>query len=66
MSSGCEVHPDDTTGRCTCDAANADCPHNQICRTVTPYDNLCTPNDAGGCVDAFQDVNLCPNYCFYD
>lgn len=61
----CEVAPANTSGRCTCDGANADCPHSQVCRTVSPFVNRCTPNDAGGCVNSFQDVNLCPNYCFY-
>lgn len=65
-TSSCELAPAATSGRCTCDAANADCPLGQICRTVTPFNNRCTPDSAAQCDDAFQDVNLCPNYCFYD
>ncbi|MBL8947911.1 MAG: hypothetical protein JNK45_32355 [Myxococcales bacterium] len=61
----CELAPAATTGRCTCDAANADCPLGQLCRTVSPFANRCTPNGDGNCVNSFQDVNLCPNYCFY-
>lgn len=65
-TSTCDTAPANTSGRCTCDGANADCPHSQVCRTVSPFANRCTPNDVGGCVNDFQDVNLCPNYCFYE
>lgn len=65
-TSTCDPAPAATSGRCTCDAANADCPLGQVCRTVTPFNNRCTPNSAANCVDAFQDIDLCPNYCFYD
>jgi hypothetical protein len=65
VTSTCESAPADTSGRCTCDAANADCPLGQVCRTVTPFNNRCTPNDAGACAGSFVDVNLCPNYCSY-
>ncbi len=65
LTASCEFAPAATTGRCSCDAANADCPLGQVCRSVAPFTNRCTPNDATNCVNAFQDVNLCPNYCFY-
>jgi len=65
-TASCELAPAATSGRCTCDAANADCPLGQVCRTMTPFNNRCSPDGAANCVDAFQDVNLCPNYCFYD
>ncbi len=66
VTNACDSAPVATSGRCTCDGANIDCPLGQICRTVTPFANRCTPNGSANCVDAFADVNLCPNYCFYD
>jgi hypothetical protein len=66
VSSGCEVHPANTSGRCTCPGENAKCPGGLVCRTVTPYNNLCSP-DPGGCPPGatFVEVNFCPNYCHY-
>ncbi|MEJ7729668.1 MAG: hypothetical protein WKG00_10655 [Polyangiaceae bacterium] len=65
-TSGCESAPAATSGRCTCPGENAKCPGGQICRTVTPYNNRCSP-DPGGCPpgSTFLEVNFCPNYCFY-
>ena len=65
VTSTCDPAPANTSGRCTCDGANADCPLGQLCRTVTPFNNRCTPNSAANCVNDFVDVNLCPNYCAY-
>ncbi len=65
VTSSCSDHPADTTGRCTCDGANADCPLSQVCRTQSPYTNRCTPNSADNCVNEFQDIGACPNYCYY-
>lgn len=64
-TASCAFAPAATTGRCTCDAANADCPIGQICRTVLPFDNRCTPDGVQDCVNSFQDVSACPNYCYY-
>lgn len=64
-TSTCELAPAATTGRCTCDAANIDCPIGQICRTVTPFNNRCTPDGPDDCVNEWVDINLCPNYCEY-
>jgi hypothetical protein len=60
----CDPHPANTTGRCTCNGENLDCPNGQICRTVAPGANRCAPEDAADCPGGvFVDVNLCPNYC---
>ncbi len=66
VSSGCELSPADTSGRCTCPGENAKCPAGLVCRTDTPYNNLCSPNP-GGCPQGatFVEVNFCPNYCQY-
>lgn len=64
-TSTCDPSPADTTGRCTCAAANAQCPGGQICRTATPFDNRCAPDAAGDCPGTFVDVANCPNYCAY-
>jgi hypothetical protein len=66
VSSGCEENPANTSGRCTCPGENAKCPADHVCRTVTPYNNLCSP-DPDGCPPGatFVEVNFCPNYCHY-
>lgn len=66
VTSGCELSPANTTGRCGC-VANSQCNGgvDQVCRTVTPYTQRCTPNGAGGCPGVFVDLNFCPNYCSY-
>jgi hypothetical protein len=65
-TNGCEVHPANTSARCTCPGVNAKCPDGLICRTVTPYNNLCSPDPASCPAGAtFVEVNFCPNYCFY-
>lgn len=65
-TSDCELAPSATTGRCTCDGANADCELGQVCRTVTPYANRCTPNSSANCPgNTAIEVNFCPNYCVY-
>lgn len=65
VTASCELAPANTTGRCTCDAANVDCPDGQICRTVTPFNNRCTPDGPEDCVSDWVDLDLCPNYCQY-
>jgi hypothetical protein len=67
LTTSCPMTPAATTGRCTCAAANAECPDDQICRTVTPHANRCTPNNAAACApgELFVEVNFCPNYCRY-
>lgn len=66
VSNTCEVAPQNTSGRCTCPGQNAKCPDGLVCRTQTPWNNLCSPASnqcpAGA---TFQEVNFCPNYCFY-
>jgi hypothetical protein len=63
----CGIKPAATTGRCTCQGANAECPDGQLCRTVSPYQNRCTPEAVGNCApgEMFVSVNSCPNFCRY-
>lgn len=67
LTTSCPDKPAATTGRCTCAGANAECPDGQLCRTVTPYTNRCTPSGAANCApnETFVEVNFCPNYCLY-
>jgi hypothetical protein len=66
VTTQCSPHPEDTTGRCTCNGENADCPHGQICVTVAPVVDRCAPENVGDCPGgAFHDVPSCPNYCEY-
>lgn len=68
-TSGCSLHPEDTTGRCTC-SSNSDCPtgigSQQVCRTLTPYNGRCGPYE-DGCAEGQTKVELtgCPDYCTY-
>jgi hypothetical protein len=64
-TSDCELAPADTSGRCSCSGATADCDSGHICRTFTPYANRCTPDAAGDCPATYVVVNLCPDYCAY-
>ncbi|HET6585380.1 MAG TPA: hypothetical protein VFG69_18105 [Nannocystaceae bacterium] len=60
----CDPHPASTTGRCTCNGETSDCPHGQVCRTVSPAANRCAPEDMADCPGGvFHNVDLCPNYC---
>jgi len=62
----CDPHPVSTSGRCTCNASDLDCPPGQVCRTLTPAANRCAPDDDADCPSGmFVDVQLCPNYCAY-
>ncbi len=63
-TSSCESAPADTSGRCGC-TGNVNCEPGHVCRTQTPYTNLCTPENAGACPGEFVDVDFCPNYCTY-
>ncbi len=66
VTTQCSPHPADTTGRCTCNGENADCPHGQICVTVAPVVDRCAPENAADCPGGdFHDVPSCPNYCEY-
>lgn len=66
VTTQCTPHPEDTTGRCTCNGENADCPHGQICVTVAPVVDRCAPENAADCPGGdFHDVPSCPNYCEY-
>jgi hypothetical protein len=44
-----------------------ECPDGQICRTLMPYPNRCTPNVATQCAagQMLIDVTSCPNFCRY-
>ena len=66
-TSSCESAPADVTGRCRCTGFNAQCPGGQICRTVSPFNDRCTPNGASDCPgpSSVVSVNLCPDYCAY-
>jgi hypothetical protein len=46
--------------------ADAECPLGQLCRLATPYAGRCAPADERSCEDDFVEVQLCPNYCWYD
>ncbi|MDQ3367887.1 MAG: hypothetical protein M3680_20885 [Myxococcota bacterium] len=63
----CSSSPAETSGRCTCAGANAECPDDQICRTVTPFANRCSPNSNASCAggQTAVEVQQCPNYCRY-
>jgi hypothetical protein len=64
VTTQCDPHPADTTGRCTCNGENLDCPHGQICVTVGPVIDRCAPENGGDCPGGtFHDVPNCPNYC---
>jgi len=71
----CSSSPANTSGRCTCAGATSQCPNNtnevgsdgQVCRTFTPYNNVCSPVSNAGCAPGQVDVNIgsCPDYCLY-
>jgi hypothetical protein len=63
----CTSAPSSVSGRCRCNGSNAQCPRNQICRTVTPYNNRCAPLSASNCATDERVISLsgCPDYCRY-
>ncbi|MCB9735882.1 MAG: hypothetical protein H6745_25120 [Deltaproteobacteria bacterium] len=65
VTTGCGTA--DSSGRCRCTGANAQCPGSQICRTFTPWNNRCAPVDAGSCAPGQHVVALssCPDLCSY-
>jgi hypothetical protein len=67
QTTSCGIKPANTSGRCTCAGANAECPDGQICRTQTPHANRCTPEAVNDCAagQMFIDVDFCPNFCRY-
>jgi hypothetical protein len=67
VTTACPKTPAATTGRCRCAGANAECPDGQICRTLTPAKDRCTPEGVGDCAagQLFVDVTSCPNFCRY-
>jgi hypothetical protein len=66
VTTECSAHPAATSGRCTCDGANADCPHGQVCVTLGPVLDRCAPFDGADCPGGlFHDLPDCPNYCEY-
>ena len=64
-TSTCDSSPAQTSGRCRCQFSNAQCPNGQICRTVTPFTDRCTPPDPSACDGSFVYLATCPNYCSY-
>lgn len=67
VTTGCASAPADVSGRCRCTGFNSQCPGGQICRTVSPFNNRCTPDDAADCPGTSEVVliDLCPDYCEY-
>lgn len=65
VTSECLDSPPDTSGRCRCVMADAECPEGQLCRTVAPYAGRCAPADERACDGEIVEVDLCPNYCSY-
>jgi hypothetical protein len=62
----CDPHPVSSSGRCTCNGDDLDCPPGQVCRTLTPIANRCAPDANADCHSGmFVDVQDCPNYCSY-
>ncbi len=66
-TSTCPSAPENVSGRCRCTGFNAQCPGGQICRTVTPFADRCTPSEPSDCPGTSNVVvlNLCPDYCEY-
>ncbi len=64
-ATACESAPAATSGRCRCSGFNAQCPSGQICRTVNPWRDRCTPDEAADCPGQLEVVSLCPDYCSY-
>lgn len=66
VTTSCDQRGANVSGRCRCNGANAQCPSNQLCRTVSPYTNRCTPANASGCpVNTLVELNSCPDFCRY-
>lgn len=66
ITTQCNPNPVNTSGRCTCQAANAECPRTQLCRTFTPYINRCTPNASTDCHSGIVEaIAQCPDFCRY-
>lgn len=61
----CESSPAQTSARCRCQTANAQCPLGQLCRTVSPYVDRCVPETSANCDGIRIGVNFCPSYCSY-
>lgn len=62
----CSLQPGNTTGRCRC-LGGLDCPRDQTCRAGEPNRNgRCAPEVAGECAGDFQNIEGCPNYCWYE
>ncbi len=66
-TNSCSNHNANVSGRCRCNGANAQCPRGQLCRTVSPYTNRCTPASVSNCASGQNDVmlNSCPDFCRY-
>jgi hypothetical protein len=69
LNTTCTAAPANTSGRCTCNSLLANtCPRTQTCRSATPGNNRCSPNDAGVDCAAGEKIQLnplCPQYCVY-
>lgn len=64
-TSSCEIAPEATSGRCTCQGANSQCPLGQLCRTYEPYTNRCVPASDANCDGVRVAQNSCPTFCTY-
>jgi hypothetical protein len=67
ITTSCSSAPAKTSGRCRCNDSNAECPHNQVCRTFIPYNNRCAPAATSNCAsgEVADILTACPNYCHY-
>lgn len=67
VTNTCSRAPSNVSGRCRCQAANSQCPGGQICRTVSPFTNRCTPDAVADCAagQSIVTLNSCPDYCAY-
>lgn len=62
----CEQGEANVSGRCTCAAADDDCPNMQTCQIVgASGSGLCEPDDASECHGTLEAPMDCPNYCSY-
>jgi len=66
VTSTCDLAPANTSGRCRCQGANAQCPHGQLCRTYTPFTNRCVPAGNANCTSDYFSQNSCPSFCAYE
>jgi len=61
----CPENSPQTSGRCRCQMANAQCPSGQLCRTFSPYTNRCVPENSSQCDGVRITQDSCPPFCTY-